>query len=200
MRKFAGIKFDNLEIANYYILNLGHKKAWVFHGDVFDVTMQHSKWMAKLGAKGYGFLILLNRAVNALSAAMGRGPVSLSKRIKNGVKSAGKSKTIFEETATEIASQKGYDYVICGHIHQPESKCYQHGNQSVQYLNSGDWVENMSALEYHDGQWGLYFYQADPLMQETEAVSRTSPLPALEELSNKLLFINLLSELELLKR
>ena len=88
LRKFVGFTLGSFSIENKIVLDLHGKKAWMFHGDVFDVTMQHSKWLAKLGAVGYDFLILLNRAINTLSKKMGKGPVSMSKNIKNGVKSA----------------------------------------------------------------------------------------------------------------
>ncbi len=77
LRKFVGFKMGSLQIVNKVVLKLGKEKAWFFHGDVFDVTMQHSKWLAKLGAVGYYTLILLNRFVNWVSESMGRGRISL---------------------------------------------------------------------------------------------------------------------------
>ena len=57
LRKFAGLKMGSFSIVNKLVLDLkNNKKAWIFHGDVFDVTMQHSKWLAKLGAIGYDSL------------------------------------------------------------------------------------------------------------------------------------------------
>ena len=63
-----------------------NEKAWIFHGDVFDVTMKHAKWIAKLGAVGYDALIVLNCMVNYVCEKMGWGRMSFSKRIKNSVK------------------------------------------------------------------------------------------------------------------
>ena len=120
LRKFVGFELGSFSIENKVLLEFYHKKAWIFHGDVFDVTMQHSKWIAKLGAFGYDMLILLNRAVNYCSVKLGYGPLSMSKRIKNGVKSAVKFINNFEQIAADIAIENQYDYVICGHIHQPE--------------------------------------------------------------------------------
>ncbi|MGB3617191.1 MAG: UDP-2,3-diacylglucosamine diphosphatase [Catalinimonas sp.] len=158
MRKFVGTRFGTCEIVNKVVLDLDGDKAWFFHGDVFDVTMQHSKWLARLGAVGYGFLIVLNRSVNVLSRAAGRGPISLSKRIKERVSSSLKKKSKFEQTAADLAIEKGYRYVVCGHIHQPEIKEMRNEQGSATYLNSGDWVENMTALEYHAGAWRLMRY------------------------------------------
>ncbi len=180
LRKFVGFKLGSFSISNKVVLSIHGKKAWLFHGDVFDVTMQHSKWLAKLGAKGYDMLILINRAVNFCFKKMGRGPVSMSKKIKNGVKSAVKFIDNFERTATDIAIANKYDYVICGHIHHPEIKTVENQNGSVTYLNSGDWVENLTALEYYKGKWRLYRYE-DDMKLETYSMEVDDPIENLEK-------------------
>lgn len=161
LRKFVGFQLGSFNIVNKVLLNLDGQKAWMFHGDVFDVTMQHSKWMAKLGAKGYDFLILLNSMVNFFSKKMGKGPVSMSKKIKNSVKSAVKFINDFEQIAADIAIENNYDYVVCGHIHQPEMRTVKTNKGEIVYLNSGDWIENLTALEYHDSTWKIYSYHED---------------------------------------
>ena len=161
LRKFVGFQLGSFSIVNKVLLNLDGQKAWMFHGDVFDVTMQHSKWVAKLGAKGYDFLILLNSMVNFFSKKMGKGPVSMSKKIKNSVKSAVKFINDFEQIAADIAIENNYDYVVCGHIHQPEMRTIKTDKGEIVYLNSGDWIENLTALEYHDSTWKIYSYQED---------------------------------------
>ena len=153
LRKFTGFELGTFQIVNKVVLELDGKKAWMFHGDVFDVTMQHSKWLAKLGAVGYDFLILLNRAVNFFSEKLGYGKLSMSRKIKNSVKSAVKFINNFEQTAADIASDNAFDYVVCEHIHQPEIREIKAGEGSVLNLNSGDWIENLSSLEYQDGKW-----------------------------------------------
>ncbi|CAN5323208.1 UDP-2,3-diacylglucosamine diphosphatase [soil metagenome] len=161
MRKFVGSKLGSFSILNKLVLNLNGQKAWIFHGDVFDVTMQHSKWLAKLGAVGYDILILINRAVNFLYSSLGKKHISLSKKIKNSVKRAVSFINNFEQTAADIAIMKGYDYVICGHIHHPEMKNLSASGGEVVYLNSGDWIENLTALEYQKGKWKIYYYHQD---------------------------------------
>ena len=158
LRKFKGFKIGSFEIVNKLVLNLDGRKAWIFHGDVFDVTMKHSKWLAKLGGKGYDLLIMINTFINWVSSLFGFGKLSLSKKIKNSVKSAVKFINNFEETAAEIAIDNGYDYVVCGHIHQPEKRLIKTKDGEVLYLNSGDWIENLTALEYKDKKWKLYEY------------------------------------------
>jgi len=161
LRKFVGFNLGSFSIVNKIVLPIEDKKAWIFHGDVFDVTMQHSKWLAKLGAHGYDFLIILNTAVNFISKKFGKGSVSMSKKIKNSVKSAIKFINNFEQTAADIAIENKYDYVICGHIHQPEIKNIKTSKGDVVYLNSGDWIENLTALECINGKWSLYHYEND---------------------------------------
>lgn len=160
-RKFSGIKIGKLRILNELKLELNGKKVWFFHGDVFDVVMQYSKWLAKIGAIGYDTLIWLNTKINWMNRKLNFGPVSFSKKIKESVKGAVKFINAFEDTAASIAAQKGIDYIVCGHIHQPEMREIKVGNQTVNYLNSGDWIENLTALEYNQGEWKLFTYRKD---------------------------------------
>jgi UDP-2,3-diacylglucosamine pyrophosphatase LpxH len=171
LRKFAGFKLGSFQIANKKVISLNGKLAWIFHGDVFDVTMQYSKWLAKLGAIGYDLLILINTFVNFILRLMGRGKISLSKRVKDSVKSAVSFVNDFEKTAADIAISNGYDYVICGHIHHPEMKKITTDKGEVMYLNSGDWVENLTSLEYNQGSWRIYRY-ADDLLAQSIKISK----------------------------
>ena len=98
---------------------------------------------------------------------MGRERISLSKRIKDSVKSAVSFINNFEQTAADLAIEKEYDYVICGHIHQPVIKTISNKDGSVTYLNSGDWIENLTALEYNNGSWSIYYYHEDLVAQNT---------------------------------
>lgn len=158
LRKFSNTSIGNIAIVDKVVLTLHGKKAWFFHGDVFDSSVNHAKWIAKLGGVGYDYLILLNRCINWMLARAGREPYSLSKKIKASVKKAVRFISDFEETAAELAIENGYDYVVCGHIHEPNITIRQNRKGSVMYLNSGDWIENLTALEYHNKEWKLYRY------------------------------------------
>jgi UDP-2,3-diacylglucosamine pyrophosphatase LpxH len=160
LRKFADFEMGSLKISNKLVLDIEGRKAWIFHGDVFDVTMQYSKWLAKLGAIGYDSLILLNSLVNWCLVKMKREKMSFSKKIKAKFKDAVKFINSFEQTAADLAIDKDYHYVVCGHIHQPEIRMINTDQGSVTYLNSGDWVENLTALELVKGVWSIYRYQA----------------------------------------
>ena len=195
LRKFAGLRLGSLTIDNKVLLTLNGKKAWVFHGDVFDVTMQHSKWIAKLGAIGYDTLIIINSMVNWFLTKLGYGKISLSKRVKDSVKSAVKFINNFETTAAEIAIGNDYDYVVCGHIHQPAMRPIISEKGQTIYLNSGDWVENLTALEFDDGKWSIYRYQDDKLAQGLKLPGRLK-----NNLDNDLIFRDLVNQFLVLKK
>ena len=189
LRKFKGLQLGNFHIVNKVVLTLPTGKAWIFHGDVFDTTMKHSKWLAKLGGKGYDLLILLNTFINWVSLKFGRGRVSLSKKVKDSVKGIIKYVNDFEGTAADIAMENNYTYVICGHIHQPKIREFsnERGNK-VTYLNSGDWVENMTSLEYNAKKWRIFDYQTEYLSFQ----SQTNPDNSLVDSYN---YSDLLNEL-----
>src|SRR3546814_16221681 len=86
LRKFADLKLDSFELKNKLVLDLNGRKAWLFHGDIFDVTMQHSKWLARLGATGYDSLILQNSFVNNLSTQAGQPNISFTQKKKTNRK------------------------------------------------------------------------------------------------------------------
>jgi UDP-2,3-diacylglucosamine pyrophosphatase LpxH len=195
LRKFAGFRLGSFRIDNKIVLKLNGKRVWIFHGDVFDVTMQHSKWLARLGAVGYDSLIIINAVVNWCLTKVGREKISLSKRVKDGVKSAVKFINNFERTAADIAIENSYDYVVCGHIHQPELRTIQTDKGEVIYLNSGDWVENLTALEYNGENWSIYRYRDDKRAQ-----SMKLPKKIKHNLDNDLIFKDLVNQFLLVKK
>jgi UDP-2,3-diacylglucosamine pyrophosphatase LpxH len=189
LRKFAGFRLGSFQIGNKKVISLNGQSAWIFHGDVFDVTMKYSKWLAKLGAIGYDTLIVINSFVNFILKLFGRGKISLSKRVKDSVKQAVKFINDFEQTAADIAISNGYNYVVCGHIHQPEMRKIVTDKGEVMYLNSGDWVENLTALEYNQGSWKIYKYSEDIVAQKIKL-----PKHAKNTLDNDEIFKDLVNE------
>lgn len=164
LRRFSDTKMGNFSIVDKLILDLNGQKAWFFHGDVFDLSIQNAKWLARLGGYGYDSLILMNRCVNWCLYKMGKEKYSLSSKIKQSVKSAVKYIQNFEETAASLAIENGYDYVVCGHIHQTKKEIIDTPKGRTTYLNSGDWVESLTALEFHFNRWKVYHYQKDKLV------------------------------------
>ena len=172
LRKFSGFRLGGFLLADKKVLTIDGKKVWIFHGDVFDVIMKNSKWLAKLGAVGYDILILINTFINYIFKIFGREKISLSKKVKDGVKKAVKFISDFEQTAADIAISNQYDYVVCGHIHQPQIRKIKTEKGEVTYLNSGDWVENLTALEYNENKWEIYRYHDDPKAQRYKLPKR----------------------------
>jgi len=162
IQEFIGTNFGRIEIKEDYRLEYSEhieydtwkrRCYYIFHGDVIDVFITKYKWLAKIGAVGYDFALWLNRIYNAYRKWRKLPYQSISQKLKNGVKVATNYINDFEVTALQMAGKKGCDGVICGHIHQPEDRII-HGKR---YLNSGDWVENMSAILIDEiGQIKIY--------------------------------------------
>jgi UDP-2,3-diacylglucosamine pyrophosphatase LpxH len=162
LRKYSGTRVGNLLLDDKLVLELDGKKTWIFHGDVFDATTRGSaKLIAKLGGHGYDFLIWLNHWTNTALTFFGREKMSFSKKIKNSVKKAVSWIADFEQTAADLAIEKGFDFVVCGHIHQPQMRVISNDKGSVTYLNSGDWIENLTALEYNSKEWNIHYFKPE---------------------------------------
>ena len=190
MRKYADFEIGNILLTDKVVFEIDGEKNWVFHGDVFDRTTKGTaKIVAKLGGYGYDLLILLNSVFNWLLQLLGKEKMSLSKKVKNGVKQAVSWIGNFEQTAAELAIENNYQYVICGHIHQTQKRIIQSSKGSVVYLNSGDWIENLTALEYNNREWTIFQYNekdfAGKSTNENYIQKRT---PELNVLTNEIAF------------
>jgi len=99
----------------------------------------------------------------------------------------------FEQTAAELAIEKKYDYIICGHIHQPQKRIIETKNGKVMYLNSGDWIENLTALEYKNNDWEIYHYN-EKEFSGAKVVDINKKHPSVNVVSNEVsLFISFLT-------
>ena len=176
LRRYSEMQMGGFQLCDKLLIEINGKKTWVFHGDVFDATTKGSaKFIAKLGGYGYDLLILINSFINYFLKLFGKGKMSLSKKIKASVKKAVSWINNFEQTAAELAIENKYDYVVCGHIHQPQIKTIANEHGSVVYMNSGDWVENLTALELGKDQWTIYKY--NPKDFETPVISLNKKIP-----------------------
>lgn len=184
LRKYSDFALGNFELVDKLILEIDGQITWFFHGDVFDSsTKGYAKILAKLGGKGYDVLILMNSCINWFRELFGKEKRSYSKIIKDSVKKAVAFISNFETTAAEIAIEKGYQYVVCGHIHKPQMKTIENEHGQVTYLNSGDWVENLTALEYKNKKWSLYQYSAKDFKSSEKSVEKTRKDIAIKILS-----------------
>ena len=159
LRKYCDIQVGNFTLTDKLVLEIDNKMTWIFHGDVFDNTTKGAaKIIAKLGSTGYGLLILFNRLINFILKCFGGEKISISKKVMQSVNKAVSKINDFEMIAAELAIEKKYDYVICGHIHQPQKRIIETKNGKVIYLNSGDWVEHLTSLEYSQNDWKIFEY------------------------------------------
>jgi UDP-2,3-diacylglucosamine pyrophosphatase LpxH len=160
--EFIGHSFGGVEFREDYTIryqewieydNWQNRCYYVFHGDVIDVFITKYKWLSKIGSIGYDLALWLNRVYNNYRKWRKLPYQSISQKIKEGVKKAVSYINDFEVTAIKMAEKKGCNGVICGHIHQPEDRIID----GKRYVNSGDWVENMSAILIDDkGKISIY--------------------------------------------
>ena len=149
-RQFIGLGFGGIAIANEAIhLTVRGKRLLVLHGDQFDGVVQCAKWLAYVGDYLYELTLKLNRGFNWGRHKLGLSYWSLSQYLKHKVKNAVSYISSFEEAVAGEARRRGFDGVVCGHIHRPEIREID----GILYCNDGDWVESLSALvETHDGE------------------------------------------------
>ncbi len=196
LRRYSDMHMGNFQLTDKVVMEINGKMTWIFHGDVFDATTKGSaKLLAKLGGHGYDLLILINSLINRFLKLMGKEKMSFSKKVKNSVKKAVSWIGNFEQTAAELAIEKKYDYVICGHIHQPQKRIISTKEGSVTYLNSGDWIENLTALEYQHNEWSIYQYDEKQFSETTTPiVTMEKKLPQLNVVTDEVaLFIHSLA-------
>jgi UDP-2,3-diacylglucosamine pyrophosphatase LpxH len=156
LREFLGLTFGEIVIANEAVHETQDgRRLWITHGDLFDGVIQYAKWLAYLGDTAYTFILKVNDTFNYLRHKMGLSYWSLSQFLKHKVKNAVSFITAFEEALTTEARRRGYDGVVCGHIHRAEIRDID----GTLYCNDGDWVESLSALvETHEGELKLVFW------------------------------------------
>jgi len=176
LSKFLPLDFENLKIVEDYIHEGVRGRYFVLHGDVFDTITKNFVFLAYIGDWGYRALMRLNRLYNHFRAWRGKEYYSLSKAVKARVKQAVSHVSHFEEHIVKLAESRECAGVMCGHIHTAADRMY--GN--IHYLNSGDWVESLTAIvEHADGRFELVefsdFRKVFPLEDEA---SETTDLPA----------------------
>jgi len=192
LRKFLNYKIQNFQIVNQVVLNTDIGKVWIFHGDVFDFSIQ-TQWVTKFASFIYDYMIMLNSWINKkIMKPLGGKRLNFSKTIKANVKTAVQYFSNFERIAAETAHKNGYKYVVCGHIHTPKIQTFDVEGDEIIYMNSGDWLESLSSLEYVDNKWSIYNHV------RTEYVSKKDK-GARIEMTNKELYKDLVEEFKILK-
>ena len=192
MRKFLNFKIQNFKIVNQIVLDTAKGKVWIFHGDVFDFSIQ-TQWLTKLAGFLYDYMIIFNSWINKkIMRPLGRKRLNFSNTIKSNVKTAVQYFANFEMKAAEVAQKNGYKYVVCGHIHTPKIESFNINGEEVIYMNSGDWLESLSSLEYADNKWSIYMHKRTEQEYKGDNDSRI-------EMTNKELYKDLIAEFKILQ-
>jgi len=185
-RQFCGLHFGDVAICEDAVHTLvDGRRLWVVHGDLADGVIRHAKWLAHVGDTLYTWLLWLNRHLNSLRAKLGLRYWSLSQYLKYRVKNAVSFVSDFERVLVREARRRGFDGVVCGHIHKAQVDTVD----GLLYCNSGDWVESLTALvETLEGQLQIVTWQeirtpgaAAPGWQDAEIESaQTQPQPVFD--------------------
>lgn len=163
LRKFLGTAFGNFKVQEQLLLQLDGKRAWFFHGDIFDYNIQIAKWLLKLGRYHFKPVILFNKCSRWVLHQLGKKQVSLSQKIGTNEKGKPPSIRKFEDTGIGLAIENNIDFIVCGHTHQAKKEERNTRLGRCTYLNSGDWVTSLTALEYSFKRWRIYTYDSDKL-------------------------------------
>ncbi|HJV06204.1 MAG TPA: UDP-2,3-diacylglucosamine diphosphatase [Chromobacteriaceae bacterium] len=177
-RQYTGLDFGGIAIRQEaeHTTAVG-QRLLILHGDEFDGVIQYAKWLAYVGDTLYTLILQLNRGFNWGRSKLGLPYWSLSQYLKHKVKNAVNFISDFETILAGEARRRGFDGVICGHIHKAEIRHID----GILYGNSGDWVESLSALvEHPDGQLEVVYWttlRPQPAGQDNDSANLDTPQP-----------------------
>ncbi len=157
LRPFSLYRSGNLHLVDALERTLAGKRTWIVHGDAIEETMKTPRLLRSIGCVVYHALRGIDRRATEIGRGIGARPPSLVRFVKR-FKKALAHIARYEDTCARIAAERGFDTIVTGHIHFPNHRTIRpdpHGAASVQYLNSGDWVDSMSSLEWHQGEWSV---------------------------------------------
>ena len=159
-RQFIGLAFGGIDIRDEAVHTMADgRKFLVVHGDLYDAVVLYAKWLAIVGDHLYAFILKLNRWFNHIRAKLGFDYWSLSQYLKHKTKNAVNFMTQFETAVAMEARKRGFQGVVCGHIHRPQIRQIN----GITYCNDGDWVESLSALvETFEGELRIVEWLRDP--------------------------------------
>jgi UDP-2,3-diacylglucosamine pyrophosphatase LpxH len=181
LRRYSPFTLGNVDLVDRLELVIDGRRHWFLHGDAFDALIATPRWLQWIGTLGYDGVSFVSSWINRIRVLFGMSRISPARYFKQNLASAARHIARFEETCAKMAAERGCDAVVCGHIHAANKRLYQVNGRDVQYLNSGDWVESCTALEYVDGQWSVVHIDHlavdhESALSETAAVSPASLL------------------------
>ncbi len=167
LERFAHFTLGDFHLEKQLVLrHEDGQQTLVVHGDGFEITGKFSRWLSRLSATGFSAISRLKSFKQFMSRQAANASIITAEKPGLPAKQAEKQVKDFEQTAAAIALQHKYNRVICGHIQKPEKKTLQNNGQDILYMNSGDWVNSLTALECNNGDWNIYRYNDDPLVHE----------------------------------
>jgi UDP-2,3-diacylglucosamine pyrophosphatase LpxH len=171
IRHFSGQLFGPIEIAQEHeYVTADGKRLLIMHGDAMDAYINHSWLKRVMGDHGYELLLFINRWSDRIRKLAGRPYFSLAGLIKSNIKGAKVAIETYEKEALAEARRRGYDGVVCGHIHYPALR----EEDGLRYANCGDWIENCTALvEDHQGTMRLLHHSDKIHWQDLEVMQST---------------------------
>lgn len=162
-RKLDAVYMGAIKVSNRLALKLNGKNTLFFHGDIFDFSFRHSHWLLNFGGSGFDTLLKLAKLKTKTLGLFGKKnkpfynpELELGQRDPQQI-------ALFERNVAKMAIDQHYDHVVCGHSHSPNKQLIETKKGQCLYLNSGDWVQHMTALEYSFKRWKLYRYENDKL-------------------------------------
>ncbi len=158
LRRYSALALGSINLVDRLDLVIGGKRHWFLHGDAFDLALGTSRVTGWIGTIAYDAIASISVGLNAVGCRIGLRPVPLASMCKRGVPAARRHIARFEEFCLKAAASRGFDVVVAGHIHVPCVRTRTIEGRETTYLNSGDWVDSLSALEYADGAWKLVTY------------------------------------------
>ncbi|SIQ61347.1 UDP-2,3-diacylglucosamine diphosphatase [Maribacter ulvicola] len=162
-RKIDDIYMGVIQVSNRLTLKLNGKTTLFFHGDIFDFSFRHSQWLLNFGSVGFDTLLKLAKLKTKVFGLFGKKNKPFSNPALEYGERDPEQIALFEKNVSKLAIRQHYDHVVCGHSHAPNKQLFETKKGECLYLNSGDWVKHMTALEYSFKRWKLYRYENDKL-------------------------------------
>lgn len=162
-RRFDPVYMGAIKLSNQLTLVLNGKQTLFFHGDIFDVSLRYSYWLLQLGNTGFNLLLSFSRLRSRLLDKFGKRNQPFSDQKEDDIERHPNQIALFEKNVAKMAINHHYDQVVCGHSHTPKKEVVETKKGTCLYLNSGDWITHMTALEYSFKRWKLYRYENDKL-------------------------------------
>jgi UDP-2,3-diacylglucosamine pyrophosphatase LpxH len=168
LRPFVPLEIGDIQLRHEAAhVTADGRRLLVMHGDRFDGAMSRGKVLNTLGTWFYDALIEVNGWLHRWNARLGRAHFSLAQFLKENSKDARDLIDKFRALSIQHARHLGYDGIVTGHIHHGEIVM----DQTFLYANSGDWVDDCTAIA--ETRTGELLLLRQPAPQELTVLQST---------------------------